>query len=225
VVPNVVQELVQGHPYQLRIGPGGWGPPGTRAFVEAAEELAGQVSDGALPRPTAVYVAAGSGSTAAGLLAGFVKLGWRTRVVAVAAAPGSLTRVLIMSQAARALRARSWSQISRLSGQLEVRKQFVGQGYGHPTREGEQAMQAAQLEGLLLDPTYTAKAFACACRDAQEAAHAPHGPATYVYWHTLSAVTDRTPALVGLPAAGTGPAPLPRELSHLFLAGPHNGPY
>ncbi|MCS7264947.1 MAG: D-cysteine desulfhydrase family protein [Armatimonadetes bacterium] len=39
--------------------------------------------------------------------------------------------------------------------------EFVGEGYGIPTPEGIEAMKLmAQLEGIVLDPVYTAKAFA-----------------------------------------------------------------
>jgi 1-aminocyclopropane-1-carboxylate deaminase/D-cysteine desulfhydrase-like pyridoxal-dependent ACC family enzyme len=39
---------------------------------------------------------------------------------------------------------------------------FIGAGYGLPSAEGEAALAlAARCEGILLDPTYTAKALAC----------------------------------------------------------------
>jgi 1-aminocyclopropane-1-carboxylate deaminase/D-cysteine desulfhydrase-like pyridoxal-dependent ACC family enzyme len=42
-----------------------------------------------------------------------------------------------------------------------VTDRYLGPGYGRPTPETQDAMlTAARLEGLLLDPVYTSKAFA-----------------------------------------------------------------
>src|SRR5205823_37520 len=56
----------------------------------------------------------------------------------------------------------------------------MGQGYGHPSLEGEAARRLAAEHGLTLDPTYGAKAFAfllqrAAC-DVQRV----------VFWHTFA---------------------------------------
>jgi 1-aminocyclopropane-1-carboxylate deaminase/D-cysteine desulfhydrase-like pyridoxal-dependent ACC family enzyme len=78
-----------------------------------------------------------------------------------------------------------------LAGRLRVDRRFVGRGYGHPTPEGGEATALASTHaGLTLDPTYTAKAFACALRhllDADADADASErGRVTVLYWHTLS---------------------------------------
>jgi 1-aminocyclopropane-1-carboxylate deaminase/D-cysteine desulfhydrase-like pyridoxal-dependent ACC family enzyme len=39
---------------------------------------------------------------------------------------------------------------------------YFGPGYGYPTDEGARATERAAGYGLELEPTYTAKAFACA---------------------------------------------------------------
>jgi D-cysteine desulfhydrase len=48
------------------------------------------------------------------------------------------------------------------SGRLTVDAGYFGPGYGHPTDAGELAATRARTYGLALEPTYTAKAFACA---------------------------------------------------------------
>ena len=46
--------------------------------------------------------------------------------------------------------------------------QYVGEGYGIPTQEGDAALRLlAQTEGILLDPVYTAKAMAALINDIQ----------------------------------------------------------
>ena len=65
-------------PYVLPAG--GSSPVGTLGYVEGAFELAAQVQDGALPEPSHVVTALGSGGTAAGLALGLRLAGLRTRV-------------------------------------------------------------------------------------------------------------------------------------------------
>jgi hypothetical protein len=72
---------------------------------------------------------------------------------------------------------------------MDVR--FLGAGYGHATAEGESATRDARAVGLSLDPTYTAKAFACALWWVR-ARRAPR----VLYWHTLSSA-PMAPLLAG----------------------------
>jgi hypothetical protein len=64
--------------------------------------------------------------------------------------------------------------------------EYVGTGYGSPTRAGCQAGRLMQeKEGIRLDPTYTAKTFAAVldyCRMHQ----VDRGPV--LYWHTYNSV-------------------------------------
>jgi len=62
----------------------------------------------------------------------------------------------------------------------------LGQGYGHPTPEGEAATRLASEHGLTLDPTYGAKAFAFLVQRATGNVH------RVVFWHTF-AVPDPQP--------------------------------
>jgi 1-aminocyclopropane-1-carboxylate deaminase/D-cysteine desulfhydrase-like pyridoxal-dependent ACC family enzyme len=68
-----------------------------------------------------------------------------------------------------------------MRARLSADTRFIGAGYGHPTQDGETATDLARAEGLALDPTYTAKAFACALWHVHSRA-APN----ILYWHTLS---------------------------------------
>src|SRR5205807_9213525 len=45
---------------------------------------------------------------------------------------------------------------------LDIDRHWLGPGYGHPTRAGDEATRVAADLGLTLEPTYTAKAFAAA---------------------------------------------------------------
>ncbi|HTV25160.1 MAG TPA: hypothetical protein VMG12_40980, partial [Polyangiaceae bacterium] len=100
---------------------------------------------------------------------------------------------------------------------LSVEGRFVGRGYGHPSEAGAHAAELARSFGLVLEPTYTAKAFAAAlsCARATRSRHSARKlqlrqRRTYLYWHTLSAV-PLTPLLAGAPET------LPRELAQLLF--------
>jgi 1-aminocyclopropane-1-carboxylate deaminase/D-cysteine desulfhydrase-like pyridoxal-dependent ACC family enzyme len=200
------------------VGPGGSTLDGTLGYVDAASELAAQIDDGALPVPDAIVVALGSGGTAAGLLAGMTgsqpKGGaggapslLETRLVAVRiVSPVLMGRQRVLLLAWRAARHRrldvTWHD---LAARLVLEPRFLGGGYAQATAAGDRAADLAEREGISLDPTYTAKAFAAAL-DLVETARFER----VLYWHTLSSA-PLEPMLARA-------APLPAELDRLFTA-------
>ncbi|MFQ5697978.1 MAG: pyridoxal-phosphate dependent enzyme [Myxococcota bacterium] len=152
-------------PRAVLIPTGGSSALGALGLVNAGLELAAQVDAGVLPEPARLYVALGSGGTAAGLAAGLSLAGLRTRVVAICVsdffAPGPRR---LAYKARRALRLVTREASARRAGatlRLEVDRRFLGAGYGSPTAEGERAGElAGDLTGLRLEPTYTSKALA-----------------------------------------------------------------
>lgn len=185
---------------------GGSNALGSLGFVDAAKEIAGQVAAGVMPEPDVVVVAMGSGGTAAGLAVGFEAVGMRTKVVGVAVSPpvaviGAMTRRLAKKTAERVglPRARAVRAVER----IEVDTRWLGRGYGYSTREGEAATREAARAGIVLDVTYTAKAFACALEMTR-----PQRARVILYWHTLSAA-PMEPLLAGAEE-------LPPKLAQLF---------
>ena len=186
---------------------GGSNAVGTQGYVDAGRELASQVGEGLLPEPEVCVVALGSGGTAAGLSVGFAEAGLRTRVVGVCVSSPAWALRALAGHLARACAPRALSERPRLSAD----EKYLGRGYGYSTPEGDEATALAQLHaGLALDPTYTAKAFACAL------SHVRSGRSgTVVYWHTLSSAP-----LAPLLASELAPAEedLPRELLALVIS-------
>jgi 1-aminocyclopropane-1-carboxylate deaminase/D-cysteine desulfhydrase-like pyridoxal-dependent ACC family enzyme len=45
-------------------------------------------------------------------------------------------------------------------GNIAIERGYLGEGYGHPSEAGEQAIAEGGRLGLALESTYTAKAFA-----------------------------------------------------------------
>jgi 1-aminocyclopropane-1-carboxylate deaminase/D-cysteine desulfhydrase-like pyridoxal-dependent ACC family enzyme len=161
---------------------GGSNVVGSMAYVDAAIELAEQVRRGELPEPDVCVVALGSGGTAAGLAAGFVAAGLKTRVVGVCVSDPAWVVRALARRLARACAKRRAIAVDSLAGRLTFDDRFLGAGYGYETDVAREAATVAErAAGLTLDPTYTAKTFASAlwhvrARQARRV----------LYWHTLS---------------------------------------
>jgi D-cysteine desulfhydrase len=154
-----------GHlPYLLPAG--GSSPVGALGYVEAALEIAAQVEDGSLPEPAHVVVPVGTGGTAAGLALGLQLAGLRSRVVGVVVNDQLRLDAPVLARLARRTAALLESRGARLgrlqleSGMLDLTREQIGAGYGHPTEAAARAAALAAEERLSLDPVYTAKAMA-----------------------------------------------------------------
>lgn len=148
------------------IPPGGSNGLGSVGYLRAALELKRQIDDGVLPEPDVVVVALGTGGTAAGLLAGFVSLGLRTRLVAVPVLrlPGARLLVQALARSALSLEGHAKDPAGiprRLAESLIIDARWLGRGYGFSTTAGELAVTQGAALGLSLEQTYTGKAFAC----------------------------------------------------------------
>jgi D-cysteine desulfhydrase len=161
-------------PYAMPIG--GASPVGALGYVRAALELDEQDPDAGL-----VVVADGSGGTHAGLAAGF---GDHRRVLGidVGARPDLDSQVPAKAAEIAALAGlpppAGADAFGRPDGPVDHR--WFGTRYADPTASCREALAlAARTEGLVLDPVYTAKAFAVLLRMVEDG---PPGP--LVFWHT-----------------------------------------
>ncbi|MEC7518516.1 MAG: pyridoxal-phosphate dependent enzyme [Myxococcota bacterium] len=183
--------------------PGGATPEGALGYVSAALELALQVEAGEAPRPRQVLLGVGSTCTSAGLLLGLriaaaLGIGWKTppRIVSVRVTPWPVTSAFrIVGLAvrtgqllARITGERRWGRSrAELAAGLEVDGGQLGLGYGRPTARGVEAIRwVREAEGLELDTTYSAKAFAAALARARAHAARTDEPGPLLYWSTKS---------------------------------------
>ncbi|BBX73346.1 pyridoxal-phosphate dependent enzyme [Mycobacterium shinjukuense] len=173
-------------PYPLPAG--GSSPLGALGYVEAALELAAQIRAGAIPAPSCIVTAVGSGGTAAGLYLGLALAGLTdTRVIGIVVndklrldhrSVTSLAR-----RAARLLQRRGaiLPQSHLPADRLTLLRDWLGAGYGHPTSRGARALKLAHdTEHLDLEPVYTAKAMA-ALLDLAASGRLPDGPTLYLH--------------------------------------------
>jgi 1-aminocyclopropane-1-carboxylate deaminase/D-cysteine desulfhydrase-like pyridoxal-dependent ACC family enzyme len=166
-------------PYVIPIG--GASAVGVAAYADAGDELVGQLEAAGVDQLDTVVVADGSGGTHAGLLAG---LPATTTVVGVDVGTRPDLDVAVPRLAAAAAAARGREH--RL-GPVVVDHARVGDGYGAWTPTGRDALRVtARLEGLALDPVYTAKAMAGLIGGVGEGGIDPGG--TILFWHTGGAV-------------------------------------
>ncbi len=156
---------------------GGAVATGTAGMVAATEELAGQLAAVSV-RPEAVVVASGSGTTCAGLAVGTALSDATWRVVGA-----SVSRPLEQAgpeMAALAARGAALLNVPAPPAGIVELVDARGPGHYRPSEAGERAAAVGlRAEGLLLDPTYTAKAFAVVL-DLVDAG--TEGPV--VFWHT-----------------------------------------
>src|SRR5690606_19975460 len=182
-------------------GPGALGATAAGGYEAAFDEWVSQRTE---LNPDARFehhvVAAGSGGTAAGLLAGLVKHRLAGRVVGVAVNHNPSLRSVILAQAWGIERQRARTRSQQLNRHLVIDRSAVGLGYGHPSNDTRAAIEAATHVGLHLEHTYTAKAYTVAQRLA--ALHPGHA---VVFWQTVSQrplpQLDAAPPLEDLPPA------------------------
>jgi D-cysteine desulfhydrase len=152
---------------RLRVGPhyfipvGGHTWAGALGYVRAAVEIDEQAR-GLGVGDAHLVVAAGSGGTLAGLLAGLRLAGSRLRPLGIDVGklwtdfPASVARL------AAEVCARLGEPHAFEPEEVPlVERTYVGEAYGRPSEAGNAALtRLLRAEGVLLDPVYTAKAFA-----------------------------------------------------------------
>jgi 1-aminocyclopropane-1-carboxylate deaminase/D-cysteine desulfhydrase-like pyridoxal-dependent ACC family enzyme len=198
------------------IPPGGSNAIGTSACADAVDELAKQIQAGELPSPDLIVVPLGSGGTCGGIAAGVVRRGLRCRVLGVQVLGGIGPRLAARYLARATLRQSGAAErIANLPACLSFDATQVGPGYGAASAAGARATAVAREFGLILDQTYTAKAFARVLEllrtaASTEATHAG-SPQRILYWHTLSA-TALKPLLLAAPSESELPGAMRRLL-------------
>lgn len=160
-------------------------PQGALGYVRAGLELGEQLRT--LP-PAAgkswLFLSASSGGTLAGLLVG-LQLAQLDAIQIVGVSPDdpgpeiAQTAITIGRAAGQLI----GYQLELRAGQPIVLDDYVGAGYGIPTRDSQHAIELfAHTEGIVLDPVYSAKAAAGLIDWIEQRRIAPDD--TVIFWHT-----------------------------------------
>jgi D-cysteine desulfhydrase family pyridoxal phosphate-dependent enzyme len=156
---RLLARLRVGAHYFIPVGGHGW--RGGLGYARAALEIHEQAREQGLPNAW-VVTAAGTGGTLAGLMAGLRLSGSSLRPLGLDI--GNLWtgfREAVARMASETCAHLGSPVAFPPEGVPLIEGAYVGKGYAVPSEEGVAAMRRlASTEGLLLDPVYTAKAFA-----------------------------------------------------------------
>ena len=205
------------NPRAYRLDAGGSSPMGTVGVVNAMFELREQIRAGLMPEPDYIFCPLGTNGTMAGLSLGGILAGLKSKVIGVRVTPDRAGFVQLANErTVRRLMQRTLALLRTNSSDVpsvdipgqRVAHSYIGAGYGQPTPAGSAAAARLQeVEGIRLDPTYTAKTFAAVQDFVDEPGHARD---TVLYWHTYNSVD-----LTAL-AASKDYHELPRALHRAF---------
>lgn len=156
---RLVSVCMLGRSYFIPVG--GHNALGGLGYVRAALEIDEQARAAGIAQAHLI-LAAGSGGTLSGLMAGLALCGSQLKLLGIDV--GKLWKGFPASIASLAneIGSQLGQPLSFTAQQVPlIESTYVGPIYGSPSEQGNIAMRTlAQLEGLLLDPVYTAKAFA-----------------------------------------------------------------
>lgn len=136
---------------------GGSNPTGALGYVNAAFEIIGQANDSGLRIDRLVH-ATGSSGTQAGLVTGMCAMSAQVPVLGIGTrAPQPKQEQMVYDLACKTAEKLGCADVVRREDVM-ANTDYVGEGYGLPTTSGIEAIQMfAELEGILLDPCYSAK--------------------------------------------------------------------
>jgi D-cysteine desulfhydrase family pyridoxal phosphate-dependent enzyme len=163
-VDNKMEEIAAGYrakgekPYIIQMG--GTSVQGTIGYVNASVELLTQLNEQGI-KADYIVTAVGTGGTYTGLLLGMKMLNSSLKVLGISVtAKAYLFEPLITYQASEAAELLGKDTIIEAE-EIEIYDQYIGAGYGHPTKEAAEAIKRlARTEGIITDPVYTGKVVA-----------------------------------------------------------------
>ncbi|MBB3950054.1 D-cysteine desulfhydrase [Aureimonas jatrophae] len=158
---DAVAERLRGEGRRVYVIPGGGSnPTGALGYVNCAFELVGQLNDRALPVDHLV-TATGSAGTHAGLITGLKAINAQIPLLGFGVrAPKERQEANVFDLACRTAEKLGCPGVVARED-VVADCDYVGAGYGVPREDTIEAIALfAQLEGILLDPVYSAKAAA-----------------------------------------------------------------
>ena len=167
-------------PYVIPVG--GSSGVGALGYAAGTLELVDQLAALEL-RPTRLYYASGSRGTQAGLELGSRLFSPPYRLFGVAVSGGEEEKCVRAARIAKEGAALLEARVTIAAQELVTDQDQIGEGYGIPTPACLEAIRLlAQCDGVLLDPTYTAKAMAGLIADVRSGEIA--ADETVIFLHT-----------------------------------------
>ena len=161
---------------------GGSNPLGASGYVAAMEELLAQCAERDLHFDH-IVLASSSGGTQAGLMVGARALGYEGRILGISVDPTADRLRQTLADLATATADRLGLGFTFAPEDFDVEDRYLGGGYaviGDLEREAIRTL--ARVEGILLDPVYTGRAFGGLLDLIRQGAFGPQE--RVLFWHT-----------------------------------------
>jgi D-cysteine desulfhydrase family pyridoxal phosphate-dependent enzyme len=161
---------------------GGSNPVGAAGYVAAMEEMVEQARQMNVTFDRVVF-ASSSGGTQAGLAVGSQATGYAGQVLGISVDVKREELQTMVATLANETAAHLKLGLRLTPGEISVNADYIGAGYGVLGAQEREAIRlAAEVEGLLLDPVYTGRAFA-GMVDLIRRGEIRRGE-TVLFWHT-----------------------------------------
>jgi D-cysteine desulfhydrase family pyridoxal phosphate-dependent enzyme len=196
-VDEVAADLADSGHQPYVIPGGGSNGVGSLGYVAAMLELQGQLLELGVA-PKAMYFAAGGGGTHGGIIMGAKLYGIGFDCIGVLVEGKNEGGIERAQRVANETAERLSIDNPVKSSDLICDDGHVGEGYGIPTDEGLAAIQLlARTEGVLLDPVYTAKAFAGMLADVRDGRYSRDDAILFLHTGGVPALFAQRDILVG----------------------------
>lgn len=158
---------------------GGHCVEGACSYADAVAELQSQLPNDWVP--DFIILASGTGTTQSGIMAGIERAQWRTAVIGVSVGRTTTKGKAVVEDSLQKLR--EYLGLKGDANNVLFRDDWLCGGYEKFTNDIVDVIRlAAQYDGLVLDPTYTGKAFA-ALIDLVRSGEIPQ-MSRVLFWHT-----------------------------------------
>ena len=149
-----------GKPYVIHLS-GGYPSIGALGYVAGAIELAEQIKSRHI-QLSAIIVPSGSGATHAGMLYGMRALGITIPVIGACVRRPKIEQIERISNHCESIASLLQHTNPVKDTDIILDEAFLAPGYGRAGVHAQEAIKlAARQEGIILDPVYSAKSFAC----------------------------------------------------------------
>lgn len=159
---------------------GGHSLQGSLAYYHAFNELEKQCSASKWI-PDYIVLPSGTGTTQAGIHVGNEIAGWKTKIIGVSIAREKQRGKKIIENSCHELRTFCNENIT-LKNEVIFLDEYISGGYEKYNKEIEETIKIVAQSGIILDPTYTGKAF-WGLRELIKIDTIPKG-AKILFWHT-----------------------------------------
>ncbi|MDP3486525.1 MAG: D-cysteine desulfhydrase family protein [Bacillota bacterium] len=179
---ELAEELKQQGKTPYIVPLGGSSPVGAAGYIRAIKELVDQTDLGGISVEYIVH-ASGSAGTQAGLLAGVKAFNLPIKVLGISVSRPKQRLSGEVLDLCRDTLSNAGFNATVTPEEVVVYDEYVGGGYGIPTELSTEALKLfAKLEGIIIDPVYTAKAGA-GLLDLTRRGIIPQG-SSVLFWHT-----------------------------------------